>query len=119
VLRPPVDPLDERADRSDQMARMSVSEFFQRVTLHTNQGRLFLWLCAANLALAALLPFLDARIAAHPMRPVLWFYPLFLFIYHIGTFWKFGSSWFSMVMLSVMGLIPAWKILVVDLLRIR
>jgi hypothetical protein len=111
VSRTPGDPWLERADRADQMARMTVAEFFHRVTLGTNQGRLFLWLSAANLALAAALPLLGEKSAASPMAPFLWFWPLFLFIYHIFSFWKFGSSWFGMVMLSVMALIPAWRVL--------
>ena len=118
VVRPPNDPWLERGDRADQMARMTVGEFFRRVTLGTNQGRLFLWLTAGNLALAAALPFLTERAK---LADTIWLavWPLFLFFYHIVTFWKFGSSWFSMVMLSVMALIPGWKILVVDALGIR
>jgi hypothetical protein len=111
VPRTPREPWDDRADRGDQMARMTVTEFFQRVTLGTNQGRLFLWLSAANLALAAALPAFDEKRAASPMAPFLWFWPLLLFVYHILSFYKFGSSWFSMVMLSVVALIPGWRIL--------
>jgi hypothetical protein len=105
--------------RKDGMQRMTVGEFFHRVTLRTRQGKLFLLLSAANLALAAAVPFLPEKARAGEMAPFLWFWPLFLFIYHVATFWKFGSSWFSLFVLSIAAMLPAWKMFVVDLLGIR
>jgi hypothetical protein len=109
----------EAAERSDRLAGMTVGEFFRRVTLQTRQGKLFLWLSAANLALAAALPLLPEKAQDNPMAPFLWFWPLFLFIYHLFAFWKFGSGWFSLFILSMMALIPGWNIVVVTLLGIR
>jgi hypothetical protein len=100
--------------------RMDIREFLTRVTLRSTQGRLFLVASAANIALAAAIPFLGDRIrdpAGMIWLAALW--PLFLFVLHAIWFVRFGVTWFSTVILSAFALLPAWRILVADLLGIR
>ena len=88
-------------------ANMRVSEFLERLTLHSTHGRLFLWSSAANLALAAALPFLGGRL---PDATVLaaWaaLWPLFLFIYHLTIVVRYGSTWLTAVLLATVALTP-------------
>jgi hypothetical protein len=101
-------------------SRLDIREFLTRVTLRSTQGKLFVMASAANLALAAAIPFLGDRVrdpAGMVWLAALW--PLLLFVLHAAWFVRFGVTWFSTVILSAVALMPAWRVLVTDLIGIR
>jgi hypothetical protein len=104
----------------DGAGRMDIREFLTRVTLRTTQGRLFLAASAANLLLAAALPFMGDRVRDPiGMAWVTAFFPVFLFVMHCALFLRIGVTWFTTVMLTMFALLPAWKIFVIDIFGIR